>query len=483
MSGRLRAAFAGAALLTIMFVWVTAAHAQKTTTESLDNDAVGVKGTKTTTTSADGRTVTTTINKTSTGSEVQMTKSTEVVKKDAQGNILSSSFTSEDTWTDFKGNVFEHKTYKGESKYNELGGHSESFKITDEIETPDGKKTTVDEGTRESDAAGNPQSGKYTKTITQPGKDPEVKHFQYRPGYGYEPTDKVSFDRVEPIDSPSAVADEQAYLPEVAGPSSLIMATFEEPGHAGPSDVIVGEVASDGGTRYYKTRTDSLHHLFFNVAKGVTALVLFKYFDGGKPDKAAVRCAVSASAPVPGTDAVPHPLERGTAIERAAPAYERGGSSKGLFSLQTRGLDPSQARLTVDGSALHVDTLTASDRSIMGRLHDDVSLGRHVLSLESDGKKANDVTSDVVALRADPLPPLRTGSVAQVTVHVDGLPPTDSATMTFQVGGGAELVDGSTTITVPVRNGVAQCRVRGVRAGTVNVRYHLNARIPGFWEA
>lgn len=135
----------------------------------------------------------------------------------------------------------------------------------------------------------------------------------------------------------------------------------------------------------------------------------------------------------------------------------------------------------MDGSNANVETVAASNMETKGQLADGTSLGRHTFAVRSDKTVSNTMPADVVALRADPIGVAETGAVQTVTVHVDGLPASDSGTMYFQVGGAAQLLDGGSTTSVPVTNGIAQVQIRGIHAGAALVRFKLHAQIPGFW--
>lgn len=104
-----------------------------------------------------------------------------------------------------------------------------------------------------------------------------------------------------------------------------------------------------------------------------------------------------------------------------------------------------------------------------------------MFSLRSGSKTSAAIPADVVVLRADPVAGGEPGTVHTLTVHCDGLPPADAGTMYFQVSGAARLEDGSQTTSVPVINGIAQVRIRGISAGAALVKFKLQARINGFW--
>jgi hypothetical protein len=450
--------------------------------------------TVTTTKAPDGTTVTVLDQKTSRnklGKEQVRIKLTWV--KNAAGNIESitrtedTSIHNDETKDESTGKVtpaeddIGHKETK--RTYDPAGGFTET--TTDRTTVKEsGRSATEDETITEEtfDANGKQLTGK--KTVKRDGVE--------RPSAGqtYDPAKRsyVDDDKLTPQTpllpaSPtanSAGGNETAYLPDVAGPTSQVVATFYDPGASGPSDVMLAMIKSDGTTEYYHARTDTDHHVAFRIIAGVASVMLFKGFHDGKPDDAAATCEVAQTATVPQTDALSSVPDDGPAIARASTAYERGGSSHGLMSIQTRGTDPTSTRLLLDGQPSGIETLASSDMSVKGRFADDVGLGRHSVSLESSGKQSNAFPTDVVTLRTDPVPPGEPGTVETLTVHCDGLPPADAATMSFAIGGAAQLASGEQTTTVPVENGVASVNIRGVRPGAALVRFHMRASIPGF---
>lgn len=274
-------------------------------------------------------------------------------------------------------------------------------------------------------------------------------------------------------------SDEVAFLPDVAGPNSTIVATFEDPESTGPGGQATIAFDDKNGRRtFFQAATDAQHRLAFKVAEGTVAVWLFKHFDAsGKPDIAAVKCAIGRGGVIAGTQEIANAARSGPAIVRAATAYERGGASRGLVNLQTRGSDPLDARLLVDGRSDMTQTVAASDMSVKAQFNDNAPLGRHDLAVDSRGRKSNSVAADLVTLRADPVTPGTTGSVQTVTVHAEGLPPSDKGTMYFRVSGSARLESGGETIAVPVNGDTAQVRIRGERAGPALVSYTLAAEL------
>lgn len=451
----------------------------------------GRTGTETVTTSktADGKTVTVLDQKTSrniVGNESVRIRITWT--KDAAGNIESVKREEDVTVhhnADEKNPQTDSIRHKEISRvYDASGGFTETS-IDKSTYKEDGNPATETESkTVETfDADSKQLTG--SKSVKQDGVDQPKAAQTFDPKtrrYVTPEQPKSEENSLQPAHDTggNAGGDETAYLPDVAGPSSQIVASFNDPASSGPSDVMIAMIQDDGTAKYYRARTDARHHLAFKVAEGVASILLFKGFHDGKPDDAAAKCEIARDATVPQTDALSAVPQSGPAIVRASTAYERGGSGRGIISMQTRGADPSHTSVLLDGTTTGVDTLAASDVSVKARLADDVQLGRHSIGLQSNGKKSNAFPADVVSLRADPIPPGEPGAVETLTVHCDGLPPGDAATMTFTIGGAAQLVSGQETETVPVEDGVAKVQIRGTHGGAALVRFHLHTQIRGF---
>lgn len=277
--------------------------------------------------------------------------------------------------------------------------------------------------------------------------------------------------------------DEDVALPSVAGPTSEIYATVRDPSQAGPVEEVTLQVTDTRGrSRFYRLVTDPDGHISFRVPALAAAIALFTHFTRDRePDDAAEHCIIDPHGNIHDADVIAHAPSSGAAVTRASSSYEMGGSGRSIVALQTRGVDPMNARVLMDGSAAHIDTVAASDMETVGRFNDATPLGRHAFSVESGAMRTNEFPADVVTLRPEPLGVAEAGTVQTVTVHCDGLPDGDRGTMFFQVGGAATLVEGGAETSVPVSGGIAQVRIRGLRSGPALVRYHLHVQISGFW--
>lgn len=441
---------------------------QTVTTKSLDNGNTLETTTAEATGYIDGNYVTETY-----------TYSTE---RDKDGNKIRYTRSLRRTTFDKKGGKqIANDKWSERDTYNEAGGYTHVY---DETKVNNETGETSDEHAEsENDAAGKTLKGHSTKTTKKPGEKAVKTDEEYNPETKTWRTVSLATPSLQKTSvQPGAGAhDETAYLPDVAGPSSQIVATFSDPQQNGPSgQVLVAFEDKSGHRSFFKTVANAQRHVFFKVIEGAVAVWLFKSFkEDGTPDDAAVKCVIGGN--VPETQAVPRVSGNGPAITRASSAYERGGSGNGIVSVQTRGNDPAASQMLMDGNGSGIQTLAASNTSVKARLDDDAPLGRHMFSLRSGSKTSAAIPADVVVLRADPVAGGEPGTVHTLTVHCDGLPPADAGTMYFQVSGAARLEDGSQTTSVPVINGIAQVRIRGISAGAALVKFKLQARINGFW--
>ncbi len=295
-------------------------------------------------------------------------------------------------------------------------------------------------------------------------------------------------DKYQPVQAApgdgSGTAEDGDILPPIAGTHAIqitgtVLAPDEQPG---PKAFFVGTVDSSGHESFFKSVTDRLGHFRIpQLAGAFTSLFVFRHFDKhGRPDPGG-RCDITDKPiHVPDTQMLAHVPSSGPAVLEANSSYDVGAQGQGYVELQTRGTNPANAKILLDGSDKNVDTEAASDRSVVGKIRDDATLGSKAVGVKTDGRLTNTFSALVVRQRFDPLPPLKSGSVVSVTMHIDGLRPQDTAVVIFTVGGAATLADGGATATVPVKDGVVTVRIRGVHAGTLNIRTDLEVTSPDF---
>lgn len=287
------------------------------------------------------------------------------------------------------------------------------------------------------------------------------------------------FAQTTPRSGNGGGSDSGVYLPPIAGAQSEIVGTVVADSGAGPSDFVVATVTDRGARAYYSGRTDEQGHFHLRLPAldGIASLLLFKHFDEhGQPDMGAEMRVTSAAAHLENTRALSNLPTGGPAIVEASTAYELGGNGQGLVPLHVRGVDPLDARVLLDGGGANVDTLAASDESVLARLGPATALGRHAISVESDGARSNAQIADVVTQRFSQVGALRTGEVVPVSVSINGLG-NDPATVTFTVRGAAALADGRASDTIPVEHASATTEIRGEHAGQLFVDTVLDVTI------
>jgi hypothetical protein len=268
------------------------------------------------------------------------------------------------------------------------------------------------------------------------------------------------------------------YTPPLAGPNAKISGTVQSDA-AGPSGFYVVTFDSQGNQKYFHSTTDARGKYRFAIPAGVAAFMVFRHFDAqGHPDEGA-RCVVSGDPlqRIPGTRELLRASARTPAITGGNSVFERSQP----LTLQTRGLDGGSARVLVDGSAQNVDTLAASDRSIVAQVHAGTALGRHEISVQSGTKRSDAVPADFIDANLTAGGSHETGGIQTAVLTVTGLPPGDRAIANFDVSGSAELAQGGSQTSVPVVSDRASVDVRGTRAGPALIRWHLQVDIPPFW--
>jgi len=500
---RTRSIRIAAVLVALAFVFqLSPVFAQKTTQIQEGTET----GTQTVTTSTDaaGNTVTTTTkdlngplndgnpaNNGISGATSQTDHGVTTVTTDGAGHEIDRVETNTHENLDKNGNVVSRTTREWKEHTDWTSGKRTYTSHTVVVNNNTGE-TTTDDWSSENTYFGAGGTGHWEhtgghQTVTVQKKGGEPKKTLERDWDWMDGTWKnkqLSMLIPEVPQTGNGAATEQVFAPNVAGPGSEIVATVIDSNQnldqSGPEDQVTVQIDDNKGQhRFFRLFTDPNGHVNFKLPAYAAAFELFTHFTADrKAGPAAARCLVDANATVPGTQAVANVPSAGNAITRASSAYERGTNN--LIDLQTRGVDPLRAQVMLNASNANVETVAASNMETKGLISPDAPLGRTSVTVKSGGT-SNAIPADIVQLRADPIGVSETGAVQTVTVHCDGLPPTDPGTMYFQVGGAAVLADGSTTTTVPVQNGIAQVQIRGVHAGAALVRFKLHAQIAGFW--
>ena len=270
-----------------------------------------------------------------------------------------------------------------------------------------------------------------------------------------------------------------------AGPQAAITGTATaETGQTGPSTIIVQTVDAAGHRSFFQGVTDALGKFGFFVPAGARAISVFRHFDrNGQPDKVdtGATCRITnAPGLPPNLQELTNRPANGPAVLAANSAYELGGQGQGMVQLQTRAINPLNAQLQADGSTATINTLGASDQSVIGKWRDDTPLGLHHVSISSDGQVSNAFSTDVVTLAFAKMPPLHPGNTYDETLAIAGVEANSTARVIFVVGGAASFADGSTTATMLVEKGTAKARIRINGPGQFNLSARLLVNFPEF---
>jgi hypothetical protein len=523
----LRRATGGVAAVAmgLFLTFTTPAVSAQTVTQISDGGETGTESV-TTTTDASGNTVTTTVKDlegpiagpAQPGATYQTDRDVVAVTKDPNGHEIERSVTHVHENLDKKGGNQLSKTTRDETVHTNWTAGTRTDRSTTMVDNDVTGQSETSEYATSSSLVTYPtthweqDTGHQTVTKKQPGKEPKKAERDFDPASGTwtglheagspaaletpraAPRPPTPLKTLPPLDNdprfqtiephPSAgnePADEQAYVPPVAGPGSEIVATYVDPEQSGPSDVIVGIVTDDGTSTYYQGHTDPDHKLHFTLPEEiggalVTGFLLSKGFDpAGHPDGGTARTIVTRDGPIPNTEIIPNAPSAGPAIVSGSTAYDRT-PGKGLVRIGTSGISPEDTQLELDGKSDGIVTRAVSNRSVLGELSGDVPLGRHTIGVTSSSVRSNAFETAIVELHAQPLPPTLVGRTVPLVVGVTGLG-NERATMTFAVGGAATLADGSESTIVDVQNGVARADIRGVHAGQAIVHYGLHVEL------
>ena len=495
MQARLLSIFIALAFLFSGVLLQPSAVAQTIKTENVT--LYGLKGTQTTTTSKDGRTVTyvTKLAGELPDGTYKTETITNTITKDAAGNKLRYERTEALALYCTKGGkAIWTQTIKRIDKYNELGGYAETYH-EHTVEEDKGRTVDVDE-TSESDAEDNKQSGTQKTTVTEKGQPPKTEVKVVKGGgwvikegisLSTEPTASIckcaeqacpsTGQVVQPAPGDGTGTEQGVYLPPTGDPNGMLVGTIQGPDRtSGPTDFYYETIDQSDNHKYFKSKTDKLGR-FLIIADAVDKLIrVARSFDhDGKLDEGS-STTIARDADVPNVREVPNALSHGSAITGGNSSFER---SKEIV-LKTRNIDPSTARVEVDGHTAGIHTLAASNSSVVA-MGDGVSTGMHTIMIHSKNGTTNKMPADFVDVNLDVAGSHEVGSIQTVTLHVNGLPPNHPATVTFSAGGAITIVGGGQQITVPVTGSTATTQVQAVHAGESALRWQLHVTIPGFW--
>ena len=276
----------------------------------------------------------------------------------------------------------------------------------------------------------------------------------------------------------TAVIQGSAALPPFAGPTSQIVINVEpNPAEGGASGVLVLAENQAGQQRYFRVKRSASGRIALLgglLGKTLRTISLVTRVDKhGKPEIAS-RCEIGNPSHIPGTDVVAHPPAIGPAITETNSSAQPGD----LVQAHISGNNPRNTSFTLDGQP--VRTLGVSDNSAVIQVPQGTTLAHHRLVMESGGKRSNPISMAIVQLVPEPVAASQPGVVQTITIHVNGLAPGDVADMYFEVGGAAQMLDGSAAATSPVTAGVARVQLRGTRAGRALLQFRLHLRNSDF---
>jgi len=258
-------------------------------------------------------------------------------------------------------------------------------------------------------------------------------------------------------------------LPPYAGSGSLIAVQLT-PGEGGAQGVLVVTEDQQHNKNYERHKPNTIGQLLIDVAIGTAAIELVKRIDEhGAPDVLS-RTTVGTPVHIPGTNVVANPSSSGPTILECTSSAQPGD----LVTVHIARNDPLTTQFSLDGR--QITPLGVSDNSAIFQIPVGTSLANHALVMESGGQQSKALNLAIVKLTPEPVAPSTPGVVQTVKVHVEGLAPGAQATMFFEVGGAATMLDGSTTASAPVINGVAMVQMRGTRAGQALLRFHLSVK-------
>jgi hypothetical protein len=303
---------------------------------------------------------------------------------------------------------------------------------------------------------------------------------------GTTPIDEdPGFKSVIPQPGDGTGTDQGVFLAPLAGPGSVMTGTVLAPDEpAGPKAFYVAMVDDQGHQKVVQGKTDPRGHLRFllpAIAESIVTVELFRKFTKtGTPDEGSICKISNPPGHLPETEPLVKVPSSGPSISEASSSYESGGQGQSLIQLRTSGINPDNAKVLLDGSEHDVDTLATSNASMVGKMHPDVALGGHNVAVESDGARSNSFGTVVVTQMFDPLPPMKTGNVAPIRLHIGGLRPTDAAVVIFNVSGSATLARGGSSATVPVRDGLASVDIRATQPGELHITTRLEVKSPDF---
>jgi hypothetical protein len=341
-----------------------------------------------------------------------------------------------------------------------------------------GKSASRHEGNN--DGGANSEFGKALKILfCGEGANPEAGRQegapQSSPSPAPQPKSGPSSEPAQPPQDNGEARGESSSMPPNADDGSVIFGTV-----TGTPVVNIASVDQTGKRSTAQVATDAAGHFACAVSAGTSVVEAFTGLDPSGAPRHLARTVIGKSSHLPGTEPLPTSQipSRGPTILEGHTAMERGGTT----TLHTGGiLDPRTTRVLMDQKPL--ETLAASDSSVVARVPSDTALGMHTVGLSSDGAESNQFSTAVVTVVPEPIKPMHTGSGQKVTWHIQGLealPQGASAFLHVEVSGSARLRSGAPSTDARVKGGVATADIQATHAGGLVVTYWL--WIQGLWR-
>jgi hypothetical protein len=274
----------------------------------------------------------------------------------------------------------------------------------------------------------------------------------------------------------TTVLDQETYVPPTSDPNGYIVGTVNEPNTTGPSGFVYAMVDEQGKRTNHTGMTDGAKRFAIHVPAGIALIQVAKRLDEHGNLYKPAECKVGRGLPVPGLRDVLNPPPSGPAIVGGNSSWERGK----LVGFRTRGIDPRNVRLQLEGNPEGHQIFAASNSSVLAGVK--TTPGTHVASLVSGGTTTNGVASDFLDVTPTLTGSTQVGGTKVAALAVVGLPAEHPATCTFTVSGASVFEGGKSQTTVPVLGGRATAQLRNVRAGETLLRWQLTVKIPGVWD-
>jgi hypothetical protein len=252
--------------------------------------------------------------------------------------------------------------------------------------------------------------------------------------------------------------------------------------YQGSASEFVDVVDATGTNHMYAGKTDRNGHLTFlpqiaGLAAPVVAVHVYHALADGTLSSGSTTTITNSPPDLPGSQPVENaPHGAASSISRASSVVDSHGNPTTVLEYQTTGTNAT-SRVLVNGSASLVDTVAASDQSVVAVAR--VGTGLNRIAIETNGISSNVITQAVVATRFAPLPALHTGQTAQFTEYVSGAEGL-RVVARVTISGAATFADGTTSKWLSTTNGVLSAPIRAGNPGPLDINAELFVETPTF---